>query len=265
MAQEPLILGDAADRSLNPTINDITTEDLKDALRKGFADFNAMPTHLPFLCLIYPVITFVAIRYYGNYDVLPLAFPLLAGYTLIGPLVAIGMYELSRRRETGADISRWHAFEVIHSPQILSIAGVALVLMGLYFVWMMAAWAIYTEFTGGVAPESVEAFANLVLNTAQGQKLIMVGCSMGLVFSIIVLSISVISFPMLLDRNVSIVTAIHTSVSSVFANPVNMMKWGLIVSASLVIGAIPIFIGLAVVLPVLGHSTWHLYRKVVQY
>ncbi len=265
MAQDNISADVDALRQDQPIIHDITTKDLIEALRKGLADFNAMPTHLPFLCLIYPVMTFFVIRYSGNYDVLPLAFPLLAGYTLIGPLVALGMYELSRRRETGADISRWHALEVIQSPQILSIAVLSFILMVFYGAWMLAAWSIYGEITGSVSPESIEAFFELVFKTSQGQRLILVGCSMGLVFSVIVLSISIISFPMLLDRKVGIVTAIHTSVSVVFTNPVSMAKWGLIVCAGLVIGAIPLFVGLAVVLPILGHATWHLYRRTIEF
>jgi uncharacterized membrane protein len=153
----------------------------------------------------------------------------------------------------------------VRSPQIASIAGLALVLMAFYFAWMGAAWAIYLEFTGGVTPASVGAFAEMVFTTSQGQLLIVIGCAMGLVFAIIVLSISVISFPMLLDRKVGIVTAIQTSINVVYTNPVTMVVWGFIVLASLVIGALPAFVGLAVVLPVLGHASWHLYRKVVVY
>ncbi len=265
MAQENITADVDAYRHLHPTVCEITNADLKDALIKGLADFNAMPTHLPFLCLIYPVVTFFIIRYYGNYDMLPMVFPLLAGYTLAGPLVAIGMYELSRRRETGADISRWHAFDVIRSPQIGSIAGLALVLMAFYFAWLGAAWAIYEEIIGGITPESVGAFAELVFTTSQGLKLVVIGCAVGLVFSIVVLAISVTSFPMLLDRDVGIVNAIHTSVTVVFTNPVTMAVWGLIVATTLLLGALPFFVGLAVVLPVLGHATWHLYRKALKY
>lgn len=265
MAPENITADADAHRHLHPTVRNITAADLKEVLIKGLADFNAMPTHLVFLALIYPVATFFVIRYYGHYDMLPFLFPLLAGYTLAGPLVAVGMYELSRRRESGADVSRWHAFSVIHSPQIVSIAGLALVLMAIYFVWMSAAWALYQEVTGGVPPESIEAFAALVFTTGQGQTLILVGCSMGMVFAIIVLSISVISFPMLLDKNVGVLTAIQTSVNVVFTNPVTMAAWGLIVTCTLLVGALPVFVGLAVVLPVLGHATWHLYRKVVEY
>jgi uncharacterized membrane protein len=247
----------------NTIVRKISLADLKDALRLGLADFKAMPTHLPFLCVIYGVITFVAIRYYGNLDVLPLVLPAFAGFTLIGPLVAIGMYELSRRRESGEDVSRTAVFDVIHSPQIVSIAGLTIILLVFYTGWMAAAWGIYGEITGGAPLDSVDAFLTLVFTTAKGQKFLLIGSAMGLVFSIVVLGISATSFPMLIDRKVGIWTAIQTSMDVVFINPLTMMVWGLIVSFSLLIGASIFLVGLGVVLPVLGHATWHLYRKAV--
>ncbi len=265
MAQDNTVTGVNEIPSAHPTVREISTADLFDALIKGLADFNAMPTHLPFLALIYPVVTFFTIEYFGNYNALPFIFPLVAGYTLVGPLVAIGMYELSRRRETQEKVSRWHLFDVIHSPQIISIIGLTTILMFIYFVWMSAAWAIYSEFTGGAAPESIAAFAEFLVTTKHGLQLIYVGCSVGMIFSIIVLAVSLTSFPMLLDRKVSLITAIHTSVDVVYTNPVTIAIWGIIVLVGLALGSLPAFVGLAVVLPVLGHATWHLYRKVVVY
>jgi len=91
-----------------------------------------------------------------------------------------------------------------------------------------------------------------------------VGCGVGFLFAVVVLTISVVSLPMLLDRNVGAVAAVRTSVRAVAANPITMVQWGGIVAGTLVLGAFPLFVGLAIVLPVLGHSTWHLYRRVVE-
>ena len=245
-------------------IRSIGVADLRDALARGLADFKEMPTHLIFLMVIYPLVTLVFARISAEYDVLPLVFPLLAGYTLIGPLVATGMYELSRRRELGLDISRRHAIGVLKSPRIRSIAGLGLVLMALYFAWMWAALAIYDEIFFGVIPESVADFASLIFNTPAGWTLMLVGSGAGFLFATVVFALSVTSFPMLLDRDVSIMTAVQTSVRAVLANPMMMAIWGVIVAGTLVLGAVPFFVGLAFVLPVLGHATWHLYRKVVE-
>ncbi len=255
-----------ADTSLaQPIVRVIGTADIKDALVKGLADFNAMPTHLLFFCVIYPVVMVIIARTYAGSEMLPLVFPLLAGYTLIGPLVAIGMYELSRRREQGLNISRWHAFDVRRAPSFRSVAKLGIVLMAIYFAWLGAAQVIYVLFFDSVAPASMVEFARQVLTTPSGWALMIVGCGVGFLFAVVVFSLSVVSFPMLVDRDISVMTAVMTSVSAVVENPKTMAIWGLIVAGALLIGSLPLFVGLAVVLPVLGHSTWHLYRKAVEW
>ena len=265
MANEDAIIDAGASKSAQPIVCKIGTSDLRYALARGLADFNAMPTHLIFLGVIYPVLTFIFARTAAGYEVLPLVFPLLAGYTLIGPLVAIGMYELSRRRELGLDISRMHAFEVFRSPSIVAIAFLAFLLMVIYIGWLFAAQAIYVLFIGSEAPASIEEFAGQILTTRPGWALIVVGSSVGFVITVVVFSLSVVSFPLLLDRDVGLSIAIRTSISSVLANPITMAIWGVIAAAALLIGSLPLFAGLAVVLPVLGHATWHVYRRAVKW
>ena len=264
MANEKSIADAGAYGSTKPNVRRIGTADLIDALARGLDDFKAMPTHLVFLCLIYPIVTLIFARIYAGYEVLPLVFPLLAGYTLIGPLVATGMYELSRRREAGLDISRRHAFDVLRSPSIFSIAILGVVLMAIYFAWLLAAQAIYVATFGGAAPESIGEFARQVFTTPAGWTLIIGGSGAGFLFAVVVLTLSVVSFPLLLDRDVGVMTAVHTSIRAVLANPMTMAIWGLIVAVALLIGSLPLFVGLSVVMPVLGHATWHLYRKVVE-
>jgi uncharacterized membrane protein len=253
-----------AHRPDQPIVRKIGIADLRDALAEGLADFNAMPTHLVFLCLIYPIVTLIAARTAAGYEVVPLVFPFLAGYTLIGPLVAIGMSELSRRREKGLDISRRHAFNVLRFPFIRAIAILGIVLMGIYFGWLFAAQAIYEQYFGSAVPASIAEFARQVFTTPSGWALIIVGCGVGFLFAVVVFTLSVVSFPLLLDRDVGVMTAVTTSIRAVIANPTAMAMWGFIVASALVIGSLPLFVGLAVVVPVLGHSTWHLYRKVVE-
>ncbi len=254
---------DAEASYARPNIHTIGTADLRDVIISGLADFKAMPTHVIFLCLIYPIVTLIFARTYAGYEVLPLVFPLLAGYTLIGPLVAIGMYELSRRREQGLDISRAHAFDVLRFRSFRSIAMLGVMLMVIYFVWLVVAQAIYEQTFGGAVPESIAAFARQVFTTPAGWTLIVVGGGVGFLFAVVVFTFSVVSFPMLLDRNVGVMTAVQTSIKAVAANPVTMAAWGVIVAGVLFLGSVPFFVGLAVALPVLGHATWHLYRKVV--
>ena len=262
MADQSSIPGAQGDYA-RPDVRSIDIADIRDALRSGLDDFKAMPTHLAFLCLIYPIVTLVFARLYAGYEVLPLIFPLLAGYTLIGPLVAIGMYELSRRREQGLNISRVHAFAVFRFPSFRSIAILGILLMVIYFAWLAVAQTIYRLNFGDAVPGSVGEFASQVFTTGEGWTLIFVGTWAGFLFAVVVFALSVMSFPMLLDRNVGVIVAVQTSVRAVVANPVTMGIWGFIVAALLFLGSLPFFVGLAVALPVLGHATWHLYRKVV--
>ena len=247
-----------------PGIRTIGVDDLREALTKGFEDFKAKPSHLILLVFIYPIVSFFLFIFLAGYDILPFIFPLLAGFALIGPMTAIGLYELSRRREQGLDISLMHSLlGALRSPSIGAIAVLSIIMMVIYFVWLGASQAIYWLFFGSLVPDTVEEFARQIFTTPSGWALIFVGSGVGFLFAVVALAISAISFPMLLDRDVGAATAVRTSVRAVVANPITMAIWGMIVASALVIGALPFFVGLAVVMPVLGHSTWHLYRKVV--
>jgi uncharacterized membrane protein len=253
-------------RGLNapaPAVRHIGVADIRDALARGFEDFAAFRTDVVFLCVVYPLAGLVLARLAFGYDMLPLLFPLASGFALIGPLAAVGLYEMSRRREqTGA--SSWaEAFDVAHSPSLAAIVMLGLVLLAIFLLWLGAAMAIYDLTLGPEPPASIGGFAHDVLTTARGWAMIAIGVGVGFLFALLAFSISVVSFPLLLDREVGVGTAIMTSVRAVVANPGPMALWGLVVAAALVLGSIPAFLGLIVVMPTLGHATWHLYRKIV--
>lgn len=262
MSQESTI--DYADSgSARPTIAKIEISDLKEVLVKGFRDFDAKPTHFILLFIIYPIVGIILINLTAGYQILPLIFPIIAGFALIGPFAAIGLYEISRRREQGLDYSIKYAFEVHRSPSFKAILALSCVMMVIYFAWLGAAMLIFEQ-TFATTPTSYWKFVNDVLMTREGWTLIIVGSGVGFIFAVVVLALAVVSFPMLLDQDVSATLAMATSVRAVVANPVPMGAWGFVVAALLILGSIPFFFGLAVVMPVLGHATWHLYRKVVQ-
>jgi uncharacterized membrane protein len=244
-----------------PGVRKIGPSDLKDVLAKGTEDFLTMPSSLFFLGLIYPI---VGIWLLAS-SPLHLVFPLMSGFALIGPFAAIGLYEISRRRELGLDTSWANAFGVVRSHSIFSILSLGLLLLVIFACWELVAQSLYVALFGSTPPESFTRFIGDVLSTPQGWKLIGFGTAIGFVFAVMALSISVVSFPLLLDRDVDVPVAIRTSVRTVLVNPFTMALWGLIVVAYLAIGFLLLFVGLAVTVPILGHSSWHLYRRVVDH
>jgi len=247
-----------------PAVRHIRMSDLSTCLRKGWEDFTALPSHAIILALIYPVIGLIVARLIHGYSVLPLLFPLAAGFALLGPFAAIGLYELSRRREAGQNPTASDALSVLSSPSLGAMLALGVLLMVLFAAWVAVAQAIYVACFGYMPAARIPDFIGMVLTTREGWTLILVGCGVGLLFAIVALCISVVAFPLMLDRHASAAQAMTVSMRAVAKNPQTMMAWGLIVAALLVLASLPLFLGLAVVVPVLGHATWHLYRTVVE-
>ena len=246
-----------------PVIRTIRLSDLHQALKLGWEDFKAVPSHAIILCVIYPVLGLLLARAAFGYAVIPLLFPLAAGFALLGPFAALGLYELSRRRESGEEPSAWDALDVLRSPSFGAMLGLGTLLLALFVTWVAAAQTIYVAVFGYGGATSASDFVTRVLTTSQGWWLIIVGCGVGFLFALVALCVSVVSFPMMLDRHASAGQAMVTSLRVAAKNPVTIAAWGLIVAALLVVGSLPLFLGLAVVIPLLGHATWHLYRAAV--
>lgn len=252
-----------ADTLAPPQIRRIAIADLRDVLARGLDDFAAYRTDVIFLALIYPLAGLALAQAAFGYRFLPLLFPLASGFALIGPIAAVGLYEMSHRREQGETVAWSDAFGVVRKPAFGAIVALGLMLVAIFCLWLAAANVIYSVTLGPEPPVSFTAFLRDVLGTQAGWTMIAVGCGVGFLFALLVLTISVVSFPMLVDRDVGLQTAIETSVRAVVTNPAPMAAWGLIVAAALVIGSLPLFLGLIFVMPILGHATWHLYRRVV--
>jgi uncharacterized membrane protein len=244
-------------------VRKITREDLRISLRDGWRDFMAMRGDLIFVGLLYPLIGLVAATITLGGTMLPLFFPIAAGISLLGPIVAIGFYELARRREDGLESDWTHFFDVRKRPSADGISAVAALLITIFAVWLAVAAALYVALWGPYVPDSIGEFLARLFTTPQGWAMIVVGNLIGLGFAIVVLATSVVSLPMLVDCEVNASTAMSTSIAAFRANFSLMLRWGLLVAALLVIGSIPLFIGLALVLPWLGYSTWHLYTRLV--
>src|SRR5580658_853005 len=237
MASSHILLG-ASLNPARPVVRHIMPADLLQSLKQGLDDFLAMPSHAVFLCLIYPLLGLWLISLTSGYSMLPLAFPLAAGFALVGPLAAIGLYELSRRREAGLDTTSSHAFEVLRSPSLGAIVVLGVLLMAVFLIWLAVAEAIYIANFGYAAPASMRQFLSEVFNTPAGWTLIVVGTGVGFLFAAFVLTIGAISFPLLLDRDVGAAVAVLTSIRVVAENPLTMALWGFIVAVMLLIGSI---------------------------
>jgi uncharacterized membrane protein len=246
-----------------PEVRRIGVADLRAALTKGLEDFGAFRTDVIFLCLLYPVIGLLLVRLASGNEFLPLVFPLASGFALVGPFAAVGLNEMSRRREQGLAPNWADYFAVFRSPALGRVVLLGIILIALLLLWLVVAQAIYNFTMGPNPPTSITQFAHDVLLTPAGWIMIVVGVSVGFLFALLVLTISAVAFPMLLDRNVPIEIAMLTSVRVIATNKFTMAAWGLIVAALLVVGSIPALLGLIVVMPVLGHGTWHLYRAAV--
>ena len=262
-SQHPDDLAPTAAAGREIRIGRIGVADLRGALASGIEDFGANRTDILALCVIYPVVGLALARLASGANLLPLVFPLAAGFALLGPVAGLGLYELSRRRERGLPAPWTDMFKVLRSPAIGQIALLAIILAGIFGLWLIAAGGIYNATLGPLPPASVGAFAYGVLATPAGWAMIGLGMGVGFLFAVLALSISVVSFPLMLDRHVSLDTAVSASFRAARANPAMIGLWGLIVAAGLVLGSVPFLLGLAIVLPVLGHATWHLYRRIV--
>lgn len=248
-----------------PAIRRISSEDIWQSLRAGFADFEAYRSDVIFLTVIYAVVGLVAARMAFGSELLPLLFPLASGFAIVGPLAAVGLYEMSRRREQGAAVGWANAFDVLKAPAIGGIVALGVILIAVFLAWLVAAWAIFSVTLAPSLPPAPApmAFARAVLFTGPGQAMIVMGIGVGFVFALLAMMLSVVSFPLLLDRDTGLDTAIATSFRAVWANPGPMALWGLVVASALLVGSALAFVGLMVVVPVLGHATWHLYRRLI--
>lgn len=244
-----------------PDVRTIHLSDLRASLAEGIDDFRAHPTHYVFLCAIYPVVGLLLWYFAVGYNVLHLVFPLIAGFALLGPLAGCGLYEISRRRERGERVSWLDALGVFGRPSIAGIIALGVGFLLMFVFWMAIADLLYRLLLP--PPGSAGNFLSLVFATGHGWLLIVFGNLIGFLFAVAALALGVFSFPMMVDRNVSVETAVLTSLRAAAANPGVIAVWGLIVAFLLVLGSIPVLVGLAIVLPILSHATWHLYRRTV--
>ncbi len=255
--------------STHPAVRRIGLREVSDSLARGWEDFRASPTHLVVLALVYPIMGLVLGRIASGYGAVPLIYPLVGGFALLGPIAAVGLYEMSKRREQGLDVSWRNAFDVFRNPRIASIVILGGMLGVLFIAWMVTAKLIYDATLAGVGAGSARDLLEATFATHAGHQLLVYGTGAGFVFALVALTLGLVSIPLLVDRDVGrspgeeASVALQTSLRAVALNPLPVAAWGVVVVIGLVLGAATLLVGLAVVMPVLGHATWHLYRRLV--
>lgn len=257
------VAGPARGAESSVAIRDFGSDEIEDALRRGFDDFVSLRSDAVFLIVLYPIIGLALVGMALRESVLHLVVPAVTGFALLGPLAAVGLYEMSRRRERGEAPGWLDAFSVMRLPTIGSIFLLGLILIAIFAVWITVADWLYLATIGAQDHATIAALLADVFTTPGGWVMLIVGTAIGAVFAALVLSISVVSFPLLVDRDVTLAEAIRTSLRVTARNPASVMTWGAVVAVLLFLGALPLMLGLVVVLPVLGHATWHLYRRAV--
>jgi len=252
------------DALVSPRVNRIGIEDIRIALQKGTQDFAALRTDVLFIVILYPIIGLCLAAIAFQRELLPLLFPLVSGFALLGPIAAVGLYEMSRCREKGEPAGFRAALGVMGSPAIGAVLIIGLGLVLMFVVWMLTAYLIFTLTLGPETPVSVASFLRDVFTTGAGWAMLIIGCAVGFVFAAATLATTIVSIPLLLHRHVGVRAAIATSLELTRKNPLTVAVWGVIVAAVLIVGMIPLLLGLILAFPILGHATWHLYRRAVE-
>jgi uncharacterized membrane protein len=251
-------------RTPEPVIRKIARHDVVEALASGLRDFQARPAYGLAFGAFYALGGALIVACLSVLDATYLAYPLTVGFAMLGPFVASGLYEVSRRREIGAPLSFPVVLTAIWEQRRKELSWMAFVALFVVIIWLYQVRLLLALFLGLRSFASFSEFVTVVTTTPEGLVFLAVGHVVGAVLSLLAFSLTVVSFPLLVDRDVDFITAIITSVRAVVANPAPMLGWALCVVLLLIAGAAPLFLGLIVILPVLGHATWHLYRRLVE-
>jgi uncharacterized membrane protein len=237
--------------------------DMQDALRLGIIDWRACHTEVPMLALLAPVAAIILAAVVTAPVLMPFVFPVCAGLSLLGPMATLWFAALSRARELTGTASAEEAAKVFDTQRRITIQNLGLIAVGMYLLWVAVAGILYFNTLGANGPEGGLAFFTTVVTTKAGWEMTITGGIIGAIFATIMLGIGLVSFPLALDRDISTGRALATAFSAMAQNPAVVFIWGALVAILLALGSLPALLGLAAVMPILGHSTWHMYRRLV--
>ena len=247
---------------VDPVVRPIKAADIAEAVGEGVRDFQALPLYGLAFGALYAAGGIAILLCLTAFGLVYLVYPLAAGFAMLGPFVAVGLYEVSRRRESGQPVSIGAIWAAIRSHG--EIGWMAFVTLFVFVVWMYQVRLLIALLLGlNASFGTLHEFITVVLTTNEGLLFLAIGNAVGAALSLILFSLTVVSFPLLLDRDVDFVTAMITSVRAVVTSPLPMIGWAALIVMLLAVSAMPYFVGVLVTLPVLGHATWHLYRRII--
>ncbi len=256
--------GSTGSGSAMPGVRTIGMNDIKAAFSAGLADFARAPLFGLFFGGFYALGGLLAVAFAVKLDMHYMIYPLAIGFPLVGPFVAVGLYEVSRCLQDGRKLTWGGVLTTVWLQKGRELSIMAFVTLFIMWMWMYQIRLLVALFLGFRSFSTFDGFIDIVLNTGDGLRFLAVGHIVGAALYTVLFSVTIVSIPMLLDRDVDFVTAIITSVKAVLTNPFVMLAWGLFVLILTVLALVPAFLGLFVVLPVLGHTTWHLYQRVLE-
>ncbi len=247
-----------------PEVMPLTVADIRACLMQGITDFARAPRFGLFFGGIFALIGMIITLALVRWNMAWMVYPFAIGFPLIGPFAAAGLYEVSRRLESGETLTWSAILSVVWAQRRRELSWMAFTMLFFFWVWMYQIRLMIALFLGRLSFSTLDRFFSVVLTTPEGWLFLAVGHVVGAALALILFSITVISMPLLMEREVDFITAMITSVKTVIASPAAMLGWGVVVTLAVIAACVPFFFGLLVVLPILGHTTWHIYRMAVR-
>lgn len=255
-SQEPLAL---------MKVNRIRVADVISALKAGGRDFMRRPALSLFFGLVFVIFGYLFLGGLFVFDQIWIFVPAGIGFPLVAPFVAVGLYEMSRRFSRNEPFKWSDIFLVIFRQQRREFGWMSFVVLFVFWVWLYQVRLLLALFLQWQSFSTLTEFWLIIVSTQSGALFILVGTMVGAVLATVLFSLTVISMPLLLDREIDFVSAMILSVKSVIANPVVMLGWGAAIGAMVFVAMIPALLGLLIILPILGHTTWHLYTRTISH
>ncbi len=246
-----------------PHLATISFADIGAAFAHGMSDFRQAPVYGLFFGGIFAVAGVIIVASVLWLDMPWMIYPFAIGFPLVGPFAAVGLYEVSRRLEAGEALDWNGILSVIWRQRTREFSWMAFVSLFIFWIWIYQVRLLIAIILGFKASTSLDRFLHVLVSTQEGLIFLLVGHIVGAILALVLYSVTVISLPFLVERNTDFVTALATSVRAVFTSPVPMLGFGLCVTILIIAASLPLFAGFLVVLPILGHTTWHLYRRIV--